>query len=120
MGKTMFVPIPNNGDLKQHTNYGTMAFISQASKVPLKKIMKRLERKIEEGGGNVLAYGQEGLKTIVLCVRSRRTTSAQCGSTSPDLYSELHGWVGSVDTPPHCRTATHRHTDDCCGASVRH
>ena len=46
--KAAFVPIPKKGDLQQCTNYRTIALISHASKILLKIIMKRLERKLDE------------------------------------------------------------------------
>ena len=46
--KAVFVPIPKKGGLQQCTNYRTIALISPASKILLKIIMKRLERKLEE------------------------------------------------------------------------
>ena len=46
--KAVFVPIPKKGDLQQCTNYRTIALISHASKILLKIIMKRLERKLDE------------------------------------------------------------------------
>ena len=46
--KAVFVPIPKKGDLQQCTNYRTIALISHASKILLKIIMKRLQRKLDE------------------------------------------------------------------------
>ena len=46
--KVVFVPIPEKGDLLQCTNYRTIALISHASKILLKIIMKRLQRKLDE------------------------------------------------------------------------
>ena len=44
--KAVFVPIPKKGDLR--TNYRTIALISHASKILIKIIMKRLQRKLDE------------------------------------------------------------------------
>ena len=46
--KAVFVPIPKKGDLQQCTYYRTIALISHASKILLKIIMKRLQRKLDE------------------------------------------------------------------------
>ena len=46
--KAVFVPIPKKGDLQQCTNYMTIALISHASKILLKIIKKRLQRKLDE------------------------------------------------------------------------
>ena len=46
--KAVFVPIPKKGDLQECTNHRNIALISHASKILLKIIMKRLERKLDE------------------------------------------------------------------------
>ena len=46
--KAVIVPTPKKGDLQQCTNYRTIALISHASKILLKIIMKRLQRKHDE------------------------------------------------------------------------
>ena len=46
--KAVFVPIPKKGDLQQCTNYRTIALISHTSKILLKIIMKRLQRKLDK------------------------------------------------------------------------
>ena len=45
--KAVFAPIPKKGDFEQCTNYRTIAVISHASKILLKIIMKRLQRKLD-------------------------------------------------------------------------
>ena len=35
-GKCVFIPIPKKGNAKEHSNYGTIALISHASKIMLK------------------------------------------------------------------------------------
>ena len=47
--KAVFVPIPKKGDLQLCTNYRTIALISHASKILLKIIMKRLQKKTRRG-----------------------------------------------------------------------
>ena len=34
--KSVFIPVPKKGNAKEYSNYGTIAFLSQASKVMLK------------------------------------------------------------------------------------
>ena len=45
--RAVLIPIPKKGDLQQCSNYRTISLISHASKVMLKIIMKRIERKLE-------------------------------------------------------------------------
>jgi hypothetical protein len=46
--RSVYVPIPKSGDPKLCTNYRTIALISHASKILLRIIMERLEKKLEE------------------------------------------------------------------------
>ena len=46
--KSIFIPIPKKGDLKECTNYHTIYLINHASKIILKTIQRRLETKFEE------------------------------------------------------------------------
>ena len=45
--RAVLIPIPKKGDLQQCSNYRTISLISHASKVMLKIIMKRIERKLQ-------------------------------------------------------------------------
>ena len=42
--KLVFIPIPKKGNAKECSNYGTIAFISHASKVMLKILQARLQQ----------------------------------------------------------------------------
>ena len=42
--KVSFIPIPKKGNVKECTNYGTIALISHASKVTLKILQARLQQ----------------------------------------------------------------------------
>ena len=42
--KVSFIPIPKKGNVKECTNYGTIALISHASKVMLKILQARLQQ----------------------------------------------------------------------------
>ena len=42
--KTVFIPIPKKGNVKEYSNYCTIALISQARKVMLKILQSRLEQ----------------------------------------------------------------------------
>ena len=41
--RSVFIPIPKKGNLKEHSNYHTSALISHASKVMLKILQARLQ-----------------------------------------------------------------------------
>lgn len=45
---SVFIPIPKKGDLRKCTNYRTISLVSHASKVLLKVILNRIQRKTEE------------------------------------------------------------------------
>ena len=44
---SMFIPLPKKGDLKQCTNYRTIALVSHASKILLRVILERIRVKTE-------------------------------------------------------------------------
>ncbi|GFO14350.1 endonuclease-reverse transcriptase [Plakobranchus ocellatus] len=50
--RAIFIPLPKKGDLQLCSNYRTISLISHASKILLKIIMKRMERKLEEEVSN--------------------------------------------------------------------
>ena len=53
--RAVSIALPKKGDLQQCSKYRTISLISHASKILLKVIMKRIERKIEEEVGNTQA-----------------------------------------------------------------
>ena len=42
--RSVFIPIPKKGDVKQYSNYRTIVLISHASKVMLKILQTRLQK----------------------------------------------------------------------------
>ena len=46
--KSIFIPIPNNGNTKQCSNYHTIALISHATKVILKVLQVRLKQYVNQ------------------------------------------------------------------------
>ena len=46
--RAVFIPLPKKGNLKECINYRTISLISHASKILLKILQKRMERKVEE------------------------------------------------------------------------
>ena len=61
--RSIFIPIPKKGDLKECTNYRTIFLISHASKIMLKIIQKRLESKLEEEVSATQAGFRKGSST---------------------------------------------------------
>ena len=47
MEKSVFIPIPKSGDLKDSANYRTIALLSHTSKVLLKVLQARMEQHVE-------------------------------------------------------------------------
>ena len=45
---SVFIPIPKKGNAKECSNYGTIALISQASKVMLKILQARLQEYVNQ------------------------------------------------------------------------
>jgi len=52
-----FIPLPKKGDLKQHANYRTIAFVSHASKILLRIILERIRVKTEDRNRNCRRTG---------------------------------------------------------------
>ena len=56
--RLVFIPIPKKGNAKECSNYHTIAFISQASKVMLKILQARLQQYVN----SELPEGQAGFR----------------------------------------------------------
>ena len=61
--KSVFIPIPKKGNAKECSNYCTIAFISQASKVMLKTLQARLQQYANHELLNVQAGLRKGRGT---------------------------------------------------------
>jgi len=61
--KSIFIPIPKNGDMKQCRNYRTIALVSHASKIMLKIILERIRRRTESELTDVQAGFRRGKGT---------------------------------------------------------
>ena len=61
--RAVLIPIQKKGDLQQCSNYRTMSLISHASKVMLKIIVKRIERKLEAEMNVIQAGFRQGRGT---------------------------------------------------------
>ena len=54
--RSVFIPIPKKGNVKQCSNYRTIALISHDSNVMLKILQARLQKHVNRELPNVLAY----------------------------------------------------------------
>ena len=61
--RSVFIPIPKKGNAKECSNYRTMAFISQASKVMLKILQARLQQYVNRELPDVQAGFRKGRGT---------------------------------------------------------
>ena len=55
--KSVFIPIPKKGNVKECSNYCTIAFISHASKVMLKILQARLHQYVNRELGSAIFWG---------------------------------------------------------------
>ena len=58
--KSVFIPIPKKGNAKEHSNYHTIALISQASKVMLKILQARFRQYVNHELPDVQAGFRKG------------------------------------------------------------
>ena len=61
--RSVFIPIPMNGNAKECSNYGTIALISHASKVMLKILQLRLQQCVNQELADVQAGFRKGRGT---------------------------------------------------------
>ena len=61
--RSAFIPIPKKGNAKESSNYCTIAFISQASKVMLRILQARLQQYVNRELLDVLAGFRKGRRT---------------------------------------------------------
>ena len=58
--RSVFIPIPRKGNVKEYSNYHTIAFISHASKVMLKIPQARLQQDVKHELADVQAGFRKG------------------------------------------------------------
>ena len=58
--RSAFIPIPKKGNVKEHSNYRTIALISHASKIMLKILQARLQQYVNRKLPDVLAGFRKG------------------------------------------------------------
>ena len=61
--RSVFIPIPDNGNAKECSNYRTIALISHASKVTLKSLQARLQQYVNHELPDVQAGFRKGRGT---------------------------------------------------------
>ena len=61
--KSVFIPVPKKGNVKECSNYCTIALISHASKVMLKILQARLQQYVKHGLPDVQAGFRKGRGT---------------------------------------------------------
>ena len=61
--KSVFIPVPKKGNVKECSNYCTIALISHASKVMLKILQARLQQYVKHGLPDVQAGFRKGRET---------------------------------------------------------
>ena len=58
--RSVFIPIPKKGSIKEYSNYHTIALISQTSKVMLKILLARLQQYVNQEPPDVQAGFRKG------------------------------------------------------------
>ena len=103
--KSVFIPIPKKGNVKEYSNYHTIILISHASKVMLKILQARLQQYVNHELQDVQAGFRKGRRTRdqiskILSVQYRcsvmsdsllrhrmQHTRPPCPSPTPGVYS---------------------------------
>ena len=98
--RSIYIPLPKKGDLKLCSNYRTIALISHASKILLKIIQKRLEKKLEEEI-NIVQAGfrpNRGTRDHIFNVRN---ILEKCREYNKDLYACFIDYSKAFDCVEH-------------------
>ena len=61
--RSVFIPVPKKGNVKDYSNYHTIALISHASKVMLKILQARLQQYVNHEVPDVQAFIRKGRRT---------------------------------------------------------
>ena len=86
----VFIPIPKKGNAKECSNYHTIAFISQASKVMLKILHARLQQYVNCEPPNVQAGFRKGRGTRDQIANTEKSREFQKKSISALLTTPKH------------------------------
>ena len=103
--RSISIPIPKKGDLKECTNYCTISLISHASKIMLKIIQRKLETKLEEEVSATQAGFRKGLGTRDH-IFNLRMIIQKCGDFNNDLYMCFIDYLKVFDYVSHSQLCT--------------
>ena len=98
--RSIFIPIPKKGDLKECTYYHTILLISHASKIILKIIQMRLETRLEEEVSATQAGFRKGSATRDH-IFNLRMINQKCREFNNDLYMCYIDYSKSFDCVLH-------------------
>ena len=87
--RSVFIPIPNKGNAKESSNYGTTALISHASKVMLKSLQARLQQYVNRDLPDVQAGFRKGRGTRDQIANICWTTEKQESSRKTSISALL-------------------------------
>ena len=83
--RSVFIPIPKKGNVKEYSNYRTVALISLASKVMLKILQARLQQYVNRELPDVQAGFRKGRGTRDQIANSLWTTE-KAGKYQKNIY----------------------------------
>ena len=83
--KSVFIPIPKKGNVKEYSNYHTTELISHASKVMLKILQARLQQHVKHGLSDVQVGFRKGRGTRDQIANSLWTTE-KAGKYQKNIY----------------------------------
>ena len=83
--RSVFIPIPKKGNVKEYSNYHTTELISHASKVMLKILQARLQQHVKHGLSDVQVGFRKGRGTRDQIANSLWTTE-KTGKYQKNIY----------------------------------
>ena len=98
--RSVYIPLPKKGDLKLCSNYRTIALISHASKILLKIIQKRIERKLDEEI-NIVQAGFRPNRGTRDHIFNLRNILEKCREYNKDLYACFIDYSKAFDCVVH-------------------
>ena len=87
--RSVFIPIPKEGNAKECSNYCTIALISHASKVMLKILQARLQQYVNREFLHVQAGFRKGRETEIKMPTSTGSSKKQESSRKPSISALL-------------------------------
>ena len=87
--RSVFIPIPNKGNVKEYSNYHTIAFISHTSKIMLKILQARLQQYMNWELPDVQARFRKGSRTRDQIANVHWITEKQENSRKTSISASL-------------------------------